>query len=235
MRRAAAIAVLTGVLLAMGGPALAVSHPFPEPPHRLTVQGVVKGKLANGAKVRFRLIATDPRGWFDLSTVQVLLLLNDQPIQTITYAVNDAAISSTGQEAVKLGGPSIAGSFLKVVNGTTSRLVRQTFGIRLDLWVRVEHGIPQDALFRFIATNRKGDTSRARRPVDVRTGFLSWGTFGLAAVAALFMGSVIGTARTSRKYRQREPSVWDILERRLKEQRARPPTAALVPGDGGRA
>jgi hypothetical protein len=40
---------------------------------------------------------------------------------------------------------------------------------------------------------------------------------------ALLLGAFLGNILTHRKYRQREPSVWDILERRLKEQKAKPP------------
>jgi hypothetical protein len=230
------IGLAAGVLLAMAAsPALAVSHPFPEPPHRLTVHGVIKGKLATGAKVRFRLTATDPKGWFDLSTVQILLLLNDQPIQVITFTPLKGTIESTGQPAVKFGGSKpVPGSFLSVVNGTTSRLVRQTFGVRVDLWTRILHDIPRDVVIRVAATSRAGKSSIAKLPVVLRGGYLSWGTFGLAAVAALFIGSIVGTARTAKRFKRREPSVWDILERRLREQRGRPPVfQAVATTDGG--
>jgi hypothetical protein len=55
-------------------------------------------------------------------------------------------------------------------------------------------------------------------------GLLSWGTLGLAAALAVFIGGFFGNSLTHRRYRQRAPSIWQVVERRLKEQRVRPPT-----------
>ena len=83
-------------------------------------------------------------------------------------------------------------------------------------------------MIRVAATSRAGKSSIAKLRVAQRGGYLSWGTVGLAAILALVLGTFIGNTVTSRRYRQREAGVWDILERRLKEQRARPPTSDLA-------
>jgi hypothetical protein len=216
-----------GWCVALAAPGWTLSNPHPEPPRRLTIQGKVLGKLGKGAKVHFGIVATDPRGWVDLATVQIVLLLHDQGIQDITYSVHDETIATSGREPVRFRGPEpVEGGFLLVLNGRTSRLVRQTFSIRLDLWTRVLEDIPRNAQFRLIATSDGGDVAAARHRAEVAGGFLSWGTFAVAAAVALFLGGFFGTTLTSRRYRQREPSVWQILERRLKDQKARPPALA---------
>jgi hypothetical protein len=64
-----------------------------------------------------------------------------------------------------------------------------------------------------------------RRP-QLGRPFLSWGTLAVAVAVAAFVGALVGNTVSSRRYRQHEPSIWDILERRLREQNARPPSLA---------
>jgi hypothetical protein len=214
---------LAGMALWPAGAGLAVSLPHPEPPRRLTVQGTLAGKLGKGGKVNFNIVATDPQNWTHLKSVRIVMLLRGFSIQEIEYFVSSGTIGTTGLKPVPFGGPPVQGSFLRIINGNTSRRVRQTFSITLTFWARVTESIPEGARVRLIATDQDGNASRATDRAPVSKSLLSWGTLGLAAAVALFLGGFVGNTITSRRYRQREPSIWQIVERRLKEQRVRPP------------
>jgi hypothetical protein len=181
-------------------------------------------------------------GWPDLSRLKIVLLLHEQPIQDITFDVGDAigegTLSVTGHPPAPFPG-SIpqGGSFLEVFQETgkkrSEQLVRHTFGVTINVSAKVREAVPSGTIVRVIAVSDDGDVVYARVLAGVSGGLLSWGTFAVAAGVALFLGGLIGNTFTHRRYRQREPSVWDIVERRLKEQRARPPAPALVERDGG--
>ena len=222
--------MLAALVVWQAGAAMALSLPHPEPPRRLTVQATMKGKLGNGRKVNFRVVATDPQSWFHLKSVKMSLLLHGFTIQDVEFFVGDQTINTTGLSRVKFGGRPLAGSFLRIINGNTSRFVRQTFSVTLTFWAKVTESIPGDVRLRLLATDQDGNTSRATDRVPVFNGLLSWGMVALVGGAMLALGGFLGRTVTSRRYRQREPSIWQILERRLKEQRARPPTPVAVLG-----
>lgn len=225
---------LVAALLLQAGAAYAVSLPHPEPPRRLTVQGTLVGKLGKGGKVNFRLVATDPQSWYHLKSVKIDMLLNGFSIQETEFFVGAQTIGTTGVQPVKFGGRPLQGSFLRIVNGNTSRFVRQTFSITLIFWARVSESVPRGVQLRLIATDQDGNVSRATNRVDVSGGLLSWGTLGLAAALALFIGGFFGNSLTHRRYRQRAPSIWQVVERRIKEQRVRPPTPVAGSSAGDR-
>jgi len=184
----------------------------------------VTGKLGKGGKVNFRLVATDAESWYHLKSVKIDLLLNGFSIQETEFFVGPQTIGTTGVQPVKFRGPPLQGSFLRIINGNTSRFVRQTFSITLIFWARVSESVPRGIRLRLIATDQDGNVSRATNRVVVSRGLLSWGTLAMAAALALFLGGFVGNTITSRRYRQREPSIWQVVERRLREQRARPPS-----------
>ena len=222
--RSLALLLLAAGLVLVPAEGWAVSLPHPEPPRRLTVQGTLAGKLGRGGKVNFNIVATDPQNWTHLKSVRIVMLLHGFSIQEIDYFVSTGTIGTTGRQPVPFGGPPLPGSFLRIINGNTTRRVRQTFSITLTFWARVTESIPGGAQVRLLATDQDGNVSRATNRAPVSRGLLSWGTLGLAAAVALFIGSFLGNTITSRRYRQREPSIWQIVERRLKEQRGRPPS-----------
>jgi hypothetical protein len=225
-RSIALLSLLLAALSLQAGAALALSIPHPEPPRRLTVQGTLTGKFGKGGKVNFNVVATDPLTFLHLKSVKIVLLLHGFSIQDIEFFVGTQTIGTSERQPVKFGGRSVPGTFLRIINGNTGRYVRSTFGIRLIFWARVTESIPRGIRLRLIATDQDRNVSRATNRVAVSRGLLSWGTLGLAAAVALFIGSFFGNTITSRRYRQREPSIWQIVERRLKEQRVRPPSLA---------
>jgi hypothetical protein len=238
IRRSSIALVLVAALGILTAPAgWTLSNPFPSPPRRLTIQGELIGKLRKGGTVRFNVVATDPSGWTDLSNVKIVLLLHGQPIQDVTYVVDEGTISTTGQPPVHFPGPeSEQGSFLEFFHDVGEKipgLVKQTFRINLHISAKVREAIPSATVVRVVATSDEGDITYARVKASVSGGLLSWGTFAVAAAVALFIGGFFGNTFTHRRYRQREPSIWDIVERRLREQKARPPASVLAGSDGG--
>jgi hypothetical protein len=233
-RRLIVVLSLVALVLLLGAPpGKTISLPHPEPARRLTVQGFVTGKLAMGQRVRFHLVGTDPDGWLHLNSLQIAMMLHGQPIQEITFSLDDSAFGVTGQEPVPIGtSATIAGSFLDVLPGR-SFLIRSTFSLRLIVWTRVSAEVPKEAEFHIRATDDDGRVSLVRRPARFAAGFLSWGSLAVAVAIALFAGAFVGNTFSSRRYRERAPSIWDVVDRRLKEQKVRPPTQALAPGDGG--
>lgn len=225
---------LVALLLALG-PATGstVSLPHPEAPRRLTIQAFVAGKVAIDRRVRFHLVGTDPVGWHHLQSLRIAMIVHGQPIQEIAFTLDDTAIATAGHVPVPIGTRvPLPGSFLDVHPGR-SFMIRSVFSIRVVMWATVSSDVPRGAEFRITATDADGRVSLVRRPARLAPGLLSWGTLGLAVGFALFAGAFVGNTFSSRRYRARQPSIWDIVERRLREDRVRRPVPALAPDDGG--
>lgn len=235
MLRRASLAVLVVVAMCAlpARPVLALSVPHPPKPTVLTVSGFVIGRVAKGNLVRFGIIASDPHTWGDLHTVKVVLLLHGQPLEEMKFLVKENLFTLGDQPPVSISSttPVVAG-FLQV-NPHTVRRIRHTFSIRVTFWARVREAIPKGTTFRVIARDEGGRISYAREKVKVYGGFLTWGTFAIGFILALLIGAFVTNLRYSRRLREREPSIWDILERRLREQPARPAVLAGAAGDGG--
>jgi hypothetical protein len=234
MRRGiGALVVLCGVtvaLTAVPATALAVSLPNPEAPRVATLQVKVKGGFAVGRGVQFAVVATHPQGWFHLDFITVSMLLNEQPVEDAVFDVQAQTLAVTGQEPVPIGTPvELSGSFFAVDAGNV-RLVHQAFGVRLTLMITPIAPIPRNSVFRTSATDTDGNTTSIRSLAPLAPGFLSWSTLALAVAVALFVGTFVGNTFSTRRHRRREPSVWDVLERRLREESGwRPGLAPPVP------
>lgn len=225
---------LVALLLALTpAPGSTVSLPHPQAPKRLTIQAFVTGKVARDRRIRFHLVGTDPIGWHHLQSLQIAVTLHDQPIQEITFTLEETSIATAGHEAVPIGTlVRLPGTFLDVHPGR-SFMIRSVYSVRVVLWTKVSSDVPRDAEFRITATDDDGRVSLVWRPARLAAGFLSWGTLALAVAFALFAGAFAGNSFSSRRYRSRETSVWDLVERRLREERARRPILVPAPIGGG--
>jgi hypothetical protein len=234
LRRAVLVLLVVAMLCALpAGPLLALSLPHPPKPTVLTVSGFVVGRVAKGDLVRFGIIASDPHTWGDLHSVKVVLLLHGQPLQEMAFSVKRGEFKLGDQPAAKIFSTTpLTAGFLRV-NPHTVRLIRHTFSIRVTFWARVREAIPNGTTFRVIARDDSGNISYAKEKVKVSGGFLTWGTFAIGFILALLIGAFVTNLRLSRRLRERQPSIWEILERRLMEERARPPALVGVGGNGG--
>jgi hypothetical protein len=198
--------------------ARAVSLPNPEAPRVATIQVRVKGGFAHGRAVPFAIVATHPQGWVKLQTITISLLLNEQSVEDAVFDVHAETLSVTGHDPVPIDTPvMLDGSFFSVDAGNV-RLVHEAFGIRVTLWITPIAPIPHGAVFRTSSTDADGNSVSVRKVAPIAPGFLSWTTLALAVAVALFVGSFVGNTFSTRRHRQRQPSVWDILERRLREE-----------------
>jgi hypothetical protein len=235
MRRRAIVVLLVVVTLLVlpAAPLGALSVPHPPKPQTLTVSGFVVGRIAKGNLIRFGVVASDPRSWGHLHSVKVVLLLHGQSLQEMAFFVKEGRFRLGDRPTVSTtsSSPVIAGFFR--VNPHTVRRIRHTFSIRLTFWARVREAIPKGTTFRVIARDDAGNISYAREKVAVSGGFLTWGTFAIGFVLALLIGAFVTNVRVGRRLRERQPSIWDILERRLREERARAPALVGVPSPGG--
>jgi hypothetical protein len=233
-RRAILVMLVVAALWALPAtPLEALSVPHPPKPQQLTVSGFVVGRIAKGNLVRFGVLASDPRSWGDLHSVKVVLLLHGQRLQEMTFFVKEGTFRLGDRPPVSTtsSSPVIAGFFR--VNPHTVRRIRHTFSIRLTFWARVREAIPNGTTFRVIAKDESGHIAYAKEKVKISGGFLTWGTFAIGFVLALFIGAFVTNVRAGRRLRERQPSIWDILERRLREERARPPALVGAPAGGG--
>lgn len=230
MRRAAVTSVLLAALTgALAAPAAAVSVPHPQPAKQLTVTGFVIGKLGKGNHVRIGAVAGSPKSWLTLHTITLSFLLHGQPIQQISYDVKGSTLATGSSKPVPVQPPrTLGGSFL-TVNTHSVRIVRSTFSFHVTMWATVREGLPKGTAFRLVVRDDNGKAAAAREPIQITGGFLSWGTFLMGLLAALAIGWAVGAGRAARKYRQRHPSIWDVLDRRLREQRAQRPILVPAP------
>ena len=225
--RWAVVLLGAGIALAVAGPAWPLSQPHPQPAEQLSVRGFLKGRLGEDREVRLALIAAHPKGFFRLQTLTVALTLHGQSIQDLAFSVHDLTLTVGRNPPVPLTreAPPTSGGFLGV-EPAKSHFVRSTFSVRLELRMFVTAPIPDDAIFRITAADDEENVATALRRPQLGRPFLSWGTLAVAVALAAFVGAFAGNTLSSRRYRQREPSIWDILERRLREQKARPPSLA---------
>jgi hypothetical protein len=233
VRRTAILALVAAALWTLPAePVAALSVPHPPRPEQLTVSGFVVGRLAKGNLVRFGILATDPSTWSHLRTVRVVLILRGQNLQEMTFYVKDRRFQLGDRPPVDISTstPVTAGFFR--INPHSLRMIRHTFSVRVTFWARVREAIPRGTTFRVIARDEDRNISYARERVSVSGGFLTWGTFAIGFVLALLAGAFVTNLRYSRRLRERRPSIWDVLERRLREERARPPALVGMGGDG---
>jgi hypothetical protein len=226
--------VAASLLLLSAAPALSVVLPRPTPARRLTITGGTIGKVGRHHKLRLVMTAAapPPKGFVALETLSASLILRGQVLETIVYDIGADTVQIAGREPIKVGDrPAPLGSFFQIFP-RHARKIRSTFSVNFTVWMYFLEAVSKDARWRFIAHGSDSAVAISYK-VRLAPGFLSWSTFGLAAAAALFIGGFIGNTYTHRRYRAGEPSVWDILERRLKEQRARPPAIRAARGDGG--
>jgi hypothetical protein len=233
VRRALLLVVALGMLLMAAAPALGLVLPHPEPPKHLSITGGTIGKVGKHHRLRLVMTAADPKGFVDLKSMSASLILRGQILEQIVYDIGAGTVGITGQRAIRVGDrPAPQGSFFQIFP-RHARYVRSTFSVNFTVWMNFLEAVSKDARWRFIANSRSGSSVAISYRVRLAPGFLSWGTLGLSAAVALFLGGFLGNTFTHRKYRAGEPSVWDIVERRMKEQKARPPSVYAMRGDGG--
>lgn len=235
VRRVLLLLLAVCLVMLAAAPVGALVLPRPQPPKRLTITGGTIGKVGRHHKLRLVMTAAapPPRGFVDLESMSASLILRGQVLQTIVYDIGAGTVQIAGREPIKVGDrPAPLGSFFQIFPHH-ARYIRSTFSVNFTTWMFFLEPVSKAARWRFTAHSRTGQAVAISYRVRLAPGFLSWGTLGLSAAAALFLGSFLGNTFTHRKYRRGEPTIWEILERRMKEQRAKPPPVLVARFDGG--
>jgi hypothetical protein len=208
-RRSQAAAFLAILLpLALAGPALAQSA---------TVRGSVAGELTRGSKVTFAVTATHPDGWRALDTVTVTLTLRGALLEALVYEVDDTSITAGEASALVGTGDQATGRFFRV-SALDIQLTTGGDRLRLAFGAGLLEDVPPGARFRFVATDDHGEEVSVGRvaPVTEEDGGFPWATVGVAVVAALLAGGLLGSRVATHR---RPPSLYATVARRVAEDR----------------
>jgi hypothetical protein len=208
-RRALAASFLALLLpLALARPALGQSA---------TVRGSVAGELTRGSTVTFQVTATHPDGWRALDTVTVTLTLRGALLEALVYEVDQTSITVGGASALVGTGNQATGRFFRV-SALDIRLSTGGDRLRLSFGAGLLEDVPPGARFRFVAEDdRGGEVSVGRvAAVTEEDGGFPWPTVGVAVVAALLAGGLLGSRIASHR---RPPSLYATVARRVAEDR----------------
>jgi hypothetical protein len=193
----------------------------------LAVAGSVAGSLEAGGRATFRLEADVPGGWRNLRELRVTMILHELILAETTYFEQYDAIAVRGSPLVDVGtAHELLGSFLRI---SAKDVTTQSRGDRFVLTIRatVRQDIPAGMEFRLTAVDDQGAevsvTRRAPRAPAEATGGSAWGSLAIAVIGALLIGGYLGNTFASHR-RAAVPtiSVYEIVEKRLRLERARP-------------
>lgn len=212
--------------LAMAAMLLVLSAPGPPRAAEgsLTANGTVTGDLRSGQAVQIRLVVRHSAGWQRVEEVEIDLELRGVPLERVVIDPTNVSVLIEGKAGPSaLGEPELLnGTFLSLNAGSVGLSAK---GQRLTLTVPMQvRGDPpggarlayQARGFDLTATPRRALTP----PVESHQGF-SWGTLAVAAAAALFAGSFLGSTFASRRRPPPRPSVYAAVERRLEGERSK--------------
>jgi hypothetical protein len=195
------------------------------PAPKVSARGSAAGKLVGGAIIHFKLRATDSAGWQHIDTIEVSLQLRGQPIDrvTVTPTKFSIVIVNSGAPPVSIGQVgTIRGAYFDLDNSKTTVSTSRT-QYNLSFPVRLIADPPPGARL-FLQVSDVSGVVPPQIPlsppvVRVDKGF-PWGTIGLAAAAALFVGAFVGNTFSTRRSRAR-PNVYATVARRLEEERSK--------------
>jgi hypothetical protein len=211
------LAVAGALWLAL--PAAAATTP------KVSARGSAAGKLVRGGLIRVKLQATDTAGWQHIDTIEISLELRGQPIDrvTVTPTKFSIVVVNSGAAPVSIGEVgSLRGPYFDIDNAKTTVSTSRT-QYNLSFPVRLIADPPPGARLFLQVSDVSGIAPRqiplSPPVVKVDKGF-PWGTLGLAAAAALFIGAFFGNTFSTRRSRAR-PNVYATVARRLDEQRSR--------------
>jgi hypothetical protein len=204
--------------------ALALSHPAQAQAGPLRATGSLTGELKKGQTVQIRFVVTHTAGWQKISDVELDLMLRRVTLERIVLDPTHVSAVIEGQAGpAGFGAPEVlVGNFFSLNAGSIGISARgQQATITFPL--RVLAAPPADARLLY-SVHGFDDTVVAPRalapPIEGDTGF-SWGTLAVAAVAALFVGSYVGSTFASRRRPPPKPSVYATVQRRLEEEKSK--------------
>jgi hypothetical protein len=182
-----------------------------------TIRGTVTGDLARGSMATFAVTATHPDGWRALDTVTVTLTLRGALLEELVYEVDGTSITAGEASALVGTGDQATGRFFRV-SALDIRLTTGGDSLRLSFGAGLLEDVPPGARFRFVAADDHGEEVSVGRvaPVTEEDGGFPWATVGVAVVAALLAGGLLGSRVATHR---RPPSLYATVARRVAEDR----------------
>lgn len=189
----------------------------------LSATGTVTGDLKRGETVQVRLVVRHSEGWQKIDHVEVDLTLRGVALERIVVDPTHVSVLIDGK-----AGPDGLGAEA-VLNGNFFSVNAQSIGfsargnqVTLTIPIRVREAPPAGARLTYQARGFDLASTPERPlgpPVESDDGF-SWGTLLVAAIAALFVGSYLGSTFASRRRPPPRPSVYAAVQRRLEQERS---------------
>ncbi len=188
------------------------------------LHGSIAGEVAQGGRITFHLEATEPGGYKHLAKLQMILLLHSVILDQITYDQATDTVSTATSLPVPVGTRNTgSGTFFNISGKDVSKT---TGGDRLSLTATttMAQSAPKGAEFNLGAIDDLAQVARLTRAVNVpeAAGGFSWGTLGLAAAAALFIGGFVGNLFASGRRAIPTVSVYQLIEQHMKQETTAP-------------
>ncbi len=189
----------------------------------LTATGTVTGDLKRGETIVVRLDVRHGGGWQEIDEIEVDLVLRGIDLEQVVIDPTQVSVSLQGKAGPDaLGGPAVLNGRFFSVDARSIAFSAQGNRVRLTIPIRVREVPPAGARLTYQA--RGFDLTAAQErpltpPVESDDGF-SWGTLFVAAIAALFVGSYLGSTFASRRRPPPRPSVYAAVQRRLDQERS---------------
>ena len=190
----------------------------------LTASGTVVGELKQGQTARVRLVVRHTDGWQQVSDVEVNLVLRGLTLERMVFDPTHVSATIEGQAGpAGFGSPEVLRGTFFSLNAASIGIAAQGDQATITFPLQIVATPPASARL-FYSAHGLDDSVRAPRPltppIETDSGF-SWGTLAVAAVAALFVGSYLGSTFASRRRPPPRPSVYATVQRRLEEEKSK--------------
>jgi len=189
----------------------------------VTISGDAVGETVDGGLLTVTAEAIDPAGWEDVREIAVELRLRGRSLDRLVVDPAQAVVAIAGEGAAQIAGTEgvIEGAFFVV---DVSRVVIAAGGQRVRVTATIRFAADPSPGSRLVLT-AAGPPGVPVRTVLLRRipeprGGVSVGTLVAAALLALLVGAIVGSAITVRRRRRHGPSVYAAVARRIAERPA---------------
>jgi hypothetical protein len=189
----------------------------------LTATGTVAGDLRGGETVLVRLVVRHAGGWQEIDEIEVDLVLRGVALEQFVIDPTHVSVLLEGKAGPDaLGGPSVLNGSFFSVNAASIGFSARANQVSLTIPLRIREVPPPGARLTYQAHgfDRSSTPERPLTPPVETDGGFSWGTLLVAAIAALFVGSYLGSTFASRRRPPPRPSVYAAVQRRLEQERS---------------
>lgn len=203
-------------LFALAAPARAQQSP-------LSATGTVAGDLRRGETILVRLVVRHAGGWQEIDEIEVDLVLRGIALEQVVMDPTQVSVLLEGKAGPDaLGGQAVLNGNFFSVHVASIGFSARADQVSLTIPLRIREVPPSGARLTYQAHgfDRSSTPERPLTPPVESDGGFSWGTLLVAAIAALFVGSYLGSTFASRRRPPPRPSVYAAVQRRLEQERS---------------